>query len=72
MTLDPDSTTVLDVVAAYPATEAVFRRRDTEAGCRLLCQGLFETISGLATRFDLDREALVADLLRVMQKEKKR
>ncbi|EHJ46742.1 hypothetical protein DFW101_0725 [Solidesulfovibrio carbinoliphilus subsp. oakridgensis] len=69
MTLDPDTATVLEVVAACPATQAVFRRYDTAAGCCLLCEGLFETICGLAARFDLDREALVNDLRAVMKKE---
>jgi hypothetical protein len=64
-----DTATVLDVVAEHPATEAVFRRYDAAAGCCLLCQGLFETIPGLAERFGLDREVLLADLLAVITKE---
>jgi hypothetical protein len=69
MTLDLETATVLDLVAAYPATETVFRAHDALAGTCLLCQGLFETISGLAERFGLDRAALVSDLKNAMQKE---
>lgn len=69
MTFDPETTTVLDLVAAHPATQEVFRRYDAAAGCCLLCQGLFETVSGLAARFGLDRKALVQDLLASLDKE---
>lgn len=71
MSFDPDTTTVLDLVAAYPATEAVFRRYDAAAGCCLLCQGLFETVSSLAARFGLDRRALTNELLQAISQEKK-
>ncbi len=70
MRFDPDAVTVLDLVAAHPAAEAVFRRYDASAGTCLLCQGLFETISGLAAHFGLDRDALVADLKEAMEHEK--
>lgn len=63
---DPDTTTVLDLVAACPATQDVFRSYDAAAGCCILCQALFETIAGLAARFGLDQTALVADLKRAM------
>lgn len=69
MTFDPETTTVLDLVATHPATQEVFRRYDAAAGCCLLCQGLFETVSGLAARFGLDRKALVQDLLASLDKE---
>ena len=67
---DPDAVTVLDLVAAHPATQDVFRSFDAAAGCCLLCQGLFETVSGLAARFGLDRDALVHDLQEAITKEK--
>ena len=66
---DPDATTVLDLVAAHPATQAVFRRCDGPAGCCVLCTALFETINGLAARFGLDRAALVSDLVAVINKD---
>jgi len=71
VTIDPDTATVLDLVAAHPATETVFRNYDTKAGCSILCQGLFETISGVAMRFGLDREALLSDLSEVISQEEK-
>lgn len=61
---------MLDVVAACRATEDVFRRYDDTAGCCILCQALFETISGLAARFGLDWHALLTDLKTVIAKEK--
>ena len=66
MIFDPDTATVLDLVATHPSTEAIFRRYDAQAGCCLLCQGLFETVTGLASRFGLDREALVTDLFKTI------
>ncbi len=66
---DPDAATVLDLVAAHPETEAVFRACDAEACCCVLCQGLFETVTGLAARFGLDRAALVHDLAMILDKE---
>ena len=66
---DPDTITILDLVAAHPETQAVFRRYDAIAGCCLLCQGLFETVNALAARFSLDRNALVADLEKILREE---
>ena len=71
MSFDPDTTTLLDLVAAHPSTEAVFSRYDAAAGCCLLCQGLFETVAGLAVRFGLDGKRLTADLLQAITQEKK-
>ncbi len=70
MTFDPATHTVLDLVAAHPETESVFRRYDAAAGTCILCQALFETVNGLASRFALDREALVSDLSAVIIREK--
>ena len=54
--------TVLDIVAAHKATEAVFRARDEQAGECILCQALFETVGAVAERYGLDLDALLADL----------
>ncbi|MDQ7833564.1 MAG: hypothetical protein RDU30_17690 [Desulfovibrionaceae bacterium] len=59
--ITPDMT-LLDVVAAYPATEAVFRSRDQAAGTCLLCTALFDSIAVAAARHGLDLETLTADL----------
>lgn len=66
--IDPDSVTVLDMVAAHPATQDVFRSYDEQARTCILCHGLFETISGLAARFGLDKANLLSDLEKVMEK----
>ena len=53
---------LLDIVQLYPATEAVFRARDKQAGVCLLCQALFETVADVAERYGLDLESLMKDL----------
>ncbi|MEF3698768.1 hypothetical protein [Desulfolutivibrio sp.] len=53
---------LLDVVAAHPATEAVFRSRDAAAGACLLCTALFDSIDVVAARHGLDLEALLGEL----------
>jgi len=58
------SMTLLDTVHAHPATEAVFRSRDGQAGVCLLCTALFETIEAVAVTHGLDLNALLADLNR--------
>ena len=69
MSFDPATTTVLDLVAAHPATEAVFRRYDASAGCCILCEALFETIAELTARRGLDAEALTHDLSQAIDTE---
>jgi len=66
--IDPDTMTVLDMVAAHPVTQDVFRSYDEQAQTCILCHGLFETLSGLASRFGLDRAALLSDLEKAMEK----
>jgi hypothetical protein len=56
--------TLLDTVHAHPATEAVFRSRDGQAGVCLLCTALFETIGAVAATYGLDLDGLLADLNR--------
>ncbi|QAZ67538.1 hypothetical protein [Solidesulfovibrio carbinolicus] len=69
MSFDPATTTVLDLVAAHPAAEAVFRRYDAKAGCCILCEALFETLPALCARYGLDAEALAHDLSRAIDTE---
>ena len=59
----PDMT-LLDIVRRYPATEAVFRALDDQAGECLLCQALFETVEATSSRYGLDLDLLLADLER--------
>jgi len=59
--ITPDMT-LLDVVAAYPATEAVFRSRDQAAGTCLLCTALFDSVAEVCVRHGLDLETLTAEL----------
>ena len=67
--IDPETTTVLDLVAAHPATQDVFRSYDEQAHTCILCHGLFETLSGLAARFGLDKAALLSDLEKAMEQD---
>jgi len=69
MSVDPATATVLDLVAAHPATEAVFRRYDASAGCCILCVALFKTVAELAARYGLDAEALAHDLSQAIDTE---
>ncbi|MEG6506097.1 hypothetical protein [Nitratidesulfovibrio sp. 1201_IL3209] len=62
----PDMT-LLDVVHAHPATEAVFRSRDAEAGVCLLCTALFDSIETMAGRHHLDLSTLLDDLEQAIQ-----
>jgi hypothetical protein len=59
--ITPDMT-LLDVVAAYPATEAVFRSRDAAAGACLLCTALFDSVAEVCVRHGLDLEELLTEL----------
>ena len=69
MRFDPATTTVLDLVAAHPAVEAVFRRYDAKAGCCILCEALFETLTELTARYGLDAQALAHDLSQAIDTE---
>ncbi|HML54105.1 MAG TPA: hypothetical protein PKC79_08410 [Solidesulfovibrio magneticus] len=66
---DPAKTTVLDLVAAHPAVEAVFRRYDAQAGCCILCEALFDTVAELAAQRGLDATALTHDLSQAIDTE---
>ena len=70
MNFDPDTTVILDLVAAHPATEPVFRRYDAAAGCCILCSALFETVSAACARFGLDGQALAHDLAEAITTER--
>lgn len=61
MSIDPKAT-LLDTVAAHPATEAVFRAHGDRAGVCILCEALFESIENAARLHGLDVEALMRDL----------
>lgn len=64
--ITPDMT-LLDVVRAHPAAEAVFRSRDADAGVCLLCTVLFDSIEAVAARHHLDLAMLLDDLERAIQ-----
>jgi len=54
--------TVLDIVSRYGKTEAVFKNYDKQAGVCICCHALFEPLSKVAVRYDLNLEKLMADL----------
>jgi len=61
--ITPDMT-LLDILARYRETEAVFRARDDRAGECILCNALFETVADAAARYNLDLDELLGDLER--------
>lgn len=54
--------TVLDTVATWKETQAVFKRYDALAGECICCNALFESIQEMAQKYDLDLMTLLADL----------
>jgi len=54
--------TVLDTVAAYKGTIAVFKARDALAGECICCESLFETILDVAEKYGFDLDILLDDL----------
>jgi hypothetical protein len=68
--ITPDMT-LLDVVHAHPAAEAVFRSRDADAGVCLLCTALFDPIEIMAARHHLDLSTLLDDLERAIQAQQR-
>lgn len=54
--------TVLDTVAGWKETQAVFQRYDALAGECICCNALFETIGDMAQKYGLDLDGLLADL----------
>jgi hypothetical protein len=59
--IDP-SMTVLDVVAAHGATQAVFKRYDAMAGECICCHSLFDSLERVAEKYGLDLAELLKDL----------
>jgi hypothetical protein len=54
--------TVLDTVASWKETQAVFQRYDALAGECICCNALFETIGDMAQKYGLDLDGLLVDL----------
>ncbi len=54
--------TVLDTVATWKETQAVFKRYDALAGECICCNALFESIKDMSKKYDLDLITLLADL----------
>ena len=60
-TINPEMT-VLDIVARYRKTEAVFKSYDGQAGECICCHALFEPLGNVAEKYDLDLQKLITDL----------
>ena len=54
--------TVLDTVATWKETQAVFKRYDALAGECICCNALFESIQDMVKKYDLDLMTLLAEL----------
>ena len=59
--------TILDVVGRFRETEGVFKAYDARAGACICREALFDTIEEAARRFNLDLDALMADLHAVIR-----
>ncbi len=55
--------TILDIVSRYGNTVEVFERYNERAGECLCCMALFDTISEVAQRYNIDLADLVSELL---------
>ena len=53
---------VLEVVAAFRSTEAVFKQYEAEAGHCICCEALFDPLDQVAKRYGLDLDLLLARL----------
>lgn len=60
--------TVLDIVAKYRETEAVFKRYDALAGECICCNALFETVKEVSERYGVDLSLLMRDLKTAVKK----
>jgi len=60
--------TVLEVVSNHRETESVFKRYDEQFGVCICCNYLFETLSEVAQKVDMDLENLIQDLEDVIWK----
>ena len=54
--------TVLDIVHRFRATEAFFKRWDSQAGECICCQALFDTVQQVVDRYGLDLDQLMDEL----------
>jgi hypothetical protein len=59
--ITPDMT-ILDIVARWEPTQAVFSSYDAQAGECICCNALFESVQAVATRYGLDLERLLREL----------
>jgi iron-sulfur cluster repair protein YtfE (RIC family) len=68
-TVTADST-LLDIVSKWPATDAVFRRYDDQAGVCLCCSCLFDTLEEIAKKYELDLNGVLREINDIITKEK--
>lgn len=61
--------TLLDMLSDYPATEAVLKAYDQTLGTCLCCTMLFESVTEVAARHQLDLTALLHELNQVIPEE---
>jgi hypothetical protein len=54
--------TVLDIVAKWESTQAIFKRYDALAGECICCNSLFESLEQMAEKYSLDLDSLLNEL----------
>ncbi len=62
MALITSGMTVLDIVAQWENTQAVFKSYDALAGECICCNALFESLEKMAEKYSLDLAALLNEL----------
>ena len=54
--------TVLEIIHRHRKTEIVFRKYDKQAGTCICCNALFDTLEGVAGKYNLGLKGLISDL----------
>lgn len=62
MPLITSEMTVLDIVAKWDSSQAIFKSYDALAGECICCNALFESLEKMAEKYSLDLDALLNEL----------
>lgn len=62
MALITSGMTVLDIVAKWESTQAIFKSYDALAGECICCNALFESLEKMAEKYSLDLNTLLNEL----------
>ncbi len=54
--------TVLEIIHRHRQTETVFKKYDKQAGTCICCNALFDTLEGVAEKYNLGLKGLLLEL----------